>query len=417
MKNINSIHGTKSSKRGGAMVMAALAITAMSVLAMGMVSIQFSGSVEQHRTQEEARAVLAAEAGLSAAYMDLQNDGAGNLGTVNQPVSLASGEVVVTSQTFGPTLKLVRVTSTATVGTQNASAELILRDNVDSLFVWGAFGDTDLKLSSQAKVDSYDSTAGTYASQMVNGSGSNAWANDEGNVGSNGNVEVKQNAIVMGAATPGETSTISVVGNATVSGSTANATSAVVFPPIVLPVIPSTGNMTFAADTTLASGSYHFDTTVVNTGKTVTVTGPATLVFDSFELKSNSNFLVDSTNGPVEIYVLNNFILNSGTMIRSLDYDPRDVSINLLSDNIIDPAVVIILDNLAFDSNAKLYGTIYGPDARVKLDSNFEVFGAIIAEEVVLASNSRVHYDEALGQMLDPNAQRYTRLTWRAMHN
>jgi hypothetical protein len=271
-------------------------------------------------------------------------------------------------------------------------------------------------MSSQAKIDSYNSTLGTYASQAVNGSGSNTWANDDGNVGSNGSIEVKQNAIVMGDAIPGELSTISVVGNATVSGSTANASSSVTFPPIVVPTIPSAGNMTYAANTTLAAGNYHFGTTTININKTVTVMGPATLVFDSFEMKSGSNLRIDSSAGPVDIYVIDNFIMNSNTLLASLDFDPRDVRVNLLSDNIIDPAIQIILDNLVLDSNGRLFGTIYAPDAKVGIESNFEVFGAVIAEEVLLASNSRVHYDEALGEMIPAGQQRYTCLSWRALN-
>ena len=398
------------------MVLATFAITIVSVLAMSMVTIQVSGAMEQHRTHEEARAVLAAEAGLSRSYMVLQNGGNGDLGSANQPLDISSGEVSVDTQKFGPTNKLMRVTSTARVGTADASAELILQDNSTSFFVWGAFGDTSLYMNSQSKIDSYDSEVGTYQSQVVNGSGSNSWANDEGNVGSNGHIELKQNSIVKGNAIPGQSSTIDVIGRAEVSGSTANATANVALPPIVLPSIPSAGNRTFSSNTTLAAGNYHFGTTVINGTKTLTVIGPATLVFNNFEMKSNSNFRIDSSAGEVQIYVIDNFIMNSNTLLASLDYDPRDVHINLLSDNIIDPGVVVKLDDLMLDSNGRLFGTIYAPDAKVDIESNFEVYGAVVAEQVILSSNSRVHYDEALARILAPGAQRYTLLTWRAMH-
>ncbi|MEO6710262.1 MAG: hypothetical protein ABI054_03715 [Planctomycetota bacterium] len=416
MKIIQELRITNDSRRGGAMVLATLAITIVSVLAMSMVTIQASGSKELHRSQEETRAVLAAEAGLSRSYMLLQNGGSGDLGSANQPLNLSSGEVSVDTQTFGPTNKLLRVTSTSRVGSSDASAELILQDNSTAFFVWGAFGDTSLKMNSQGKIDSYDSVLGTYQSQVVNGSGGNAWANDEGNIGSNGNIELKQNALVKGNAIPGQSSTISVIGNASVSGSTANAGAAVSLPPIVVPSIPSSGNRTFSVNTSLAAGNYHFGRTVINGTKTVTVTGPATLVFDSFEMKSNSNFRIDSSAGEVQIYVIDNFIMNSNTLLASLDYDPRDVHVNLLSDNIIDPGIVVKLDDVLLNSNGRLFGTIYAPDARVDIESNFEVFGAVVAEEVILSSNSRVHYDEALGRILAPGAQRYTLLTWRAMH-
>lgn len=416
MKTIEKNRPAVHSRRGGALVMTAIAITGMSVLALGMVAVQLSAAVEQHRAQQEQRAALAAEAGLADAFVDLQHDGDGNLGSLNQPLDLAGGKVLVESQSFGPAGRLMRVMSTAGVGDARARAELILHDNVDTLFVWGAFGEAGLSLSSQAKVDSYDSTQGSYAFQVMNGTGSNSWANDEGSVGSNYDVVVGGNALVFGDATCGQSSTTTVLGQGEVSGSTAAALQAVVFPPIVVPVIPSTGNRTFSINTTLASGQHHMGMTQVRAGVTVMVTGPATLVFDSFEMKSNSNFRIDSTNGPVDIFVLDDFIMRGNTLLASNDLDPCDLRINLLSDNIVDPNALVDLDDVGFRSNAKLYGTLYAPDARISIESNFELFGSVIAEQVSLGSNARVHFDEALTRMLPPGVARYTRITWRVMH-
>jgi hypothetical protein len=416
MKHFRHCNRVGASQGGGIMVMSAMTISLLSVLALGMVSLQTSGAIEQRNSQQEVRATLAAEAGLGEAYMALENGRSGNLGTAGQPVAMCEGEVFVTTQVFGPTKKLMRVTAEARVGGSEAGAELILQDNVDTLFVWGAFGDSTLELSSQAKVDSYDSTLGTYASQATSGSGANRYARAGGNIGSNGDVKLKQNAIVMGDATPGAAATITITGNALVSGSTANNTIAVDLPPIEVPSIASTGDRTFNGTSSLASGSYHIGAGVANTGAVLNITGPATIVFDSLVLKSNSSFVIDSSAGEVEIFVINDFVMNSNTQIASTDFDPRDIKINLLSDNIINPEVKVDLDDVLFESNAKLYGTIYAPDARIEIESNFELFGAVIAELIVLESNARVHYDEALSRVLAPGTRRYTRVSWRAMH-
>jgi hypothetical protein len=396
--------------------MAAFVTALLAVLALSMVATHVSGAKEQRTFQQELRTTLSAEAGLGESFVALQHGRNGNLGTADLPVELAGGQVFVTAQTFGPAGKFVRVTSVAHVGTSEASAELILRDNVDSMFVWSAFGDRKLDLASQAKVDSYDSTLGTYASQVAHGSGSNAWARDNGNIGSNGNVSIKQNGKVFGDAVPGENSALTVIGNATVSGATANATEPFDFPPVEVPTIASSGNKTFNSNTTLPSGSYHYAATVTDTNITLTVKGPATLVFDSFEMRSRSNLRVDSTLGPVDIYVMNDFVMRSNTLLASNNLDPRAVRLKLLSDNVVNPEIIVDLDDVLFESNAQLYGTLYAPDAAIKIDSNFEVFGSVIAEEVSLASNSRVHYDEALGRVLNPGAERYARVSWRTLH-
>ena len=398
--------------------MAAVATSMLGVLAMSIVTIQVSGAVEQGGARQEDRATLAAEAGLSQAYMNLQAGRSGVIGSANAPASLGGGEVFVDTQTYGGSNNklLVRVTSNATVGNSTASAELVLRDNVDTIFKYAAFGDTSMDLESQAKVDSYDSTLGTYASQVVHGSGSNSWANDSGDIGSNGNIVAAQNSLVFGDAAPGVAGSITLTGTATVSGATANATTAFSMPPITVPPIASSGNVTFSADTTLAAGSHHFATSVVSNNIGLTIIGPATVVFDSLTLKSRSNLRVDSTNGPVDIYVIDDFIMNSNTLIAANDFDPRALRLNLISDNIINPGVVIDLDDVIFDSNARLFGTVYAPDAYINIESNFEVFGSVIAERVRLASNSRVHYDEALGRVLAPGVDRYARVSWRVMH-
>lgn len=394
--------------------MAALAIAAMAGIAMCMVSIQVSSTQEQHRTQQESRAVLAAEAGLSRAYMDLQNGGAGNVGSGNYPASIANGDVVVVSQAFGPTNNLRRVTARASVGESNASAELILAQNVSSMWQYAAFGDTELHLDSNARVDSYNSELGLYATQ-VTGSGSTAHALSNGDVGSNGDLDADSNVKIWGDATPGPGSTATITGNATVSGSTAAAPTPVAFPPIVVPVIASSGALV-GNNQTLASGNYRFTNATINASKTLTVIGPATIVVDNFECKSNSKFIVNATGGPVELIVLDDFVLNSNALMYATDYKPKNLSVKLLSDNIVDPTAIVQLDELEFDSNAKLWGTIYAPDALLALNSNFELFGAMMAEEVDLDSNSRVHFDESLSSVLNPGEELFSRISWRVLH-
>lgn len=396
--------------------MAALATSMIGILAFSMVVLQVSGAKEGRGACEENRAVLAAEAGLSQSYMRLQKSQNGNLGAAGAPASLAGADVVVSTQTFGPTNNLVRVTSNATVDGSTAGAELVLKSNVTTMFRYAAFGDTSLGTSAQAKIDSYDSTLGTYASQNIHGSGSNSWANNKGNVGSNGNIAVGNNSLVFGDAAAGMTGTLTLTGSAQISGSTAKATSAFAFPPITCPTIGSAGNLTVSSNTTLAAGNYHYATSVLNNNKTLTLTGPSTIVFDSLELRAQAQLRVNGAGGEVNIYVKDNFILNSGTLIAATNYDTRKLHLNLLSDNIADPGIVIQLDTLTWSSNSMIYGTIYAPDAFVNISSNFEIFGSLIAEKIQLASNSRVHYDEALGRVLDPGVDPYSKVSWRVLH-
>jgi hypothetical protein len=47
-------------------------------------------------------------------------------------------------------------------------------------------------------------------------------------------------------------------------------------------------------------------------------------------------------------------------------------------------------------SNSEFYGILYCPEGTIDVRSNFEIFGSVAAEQVIVNSNSRIHFDEAL---------------------
>jgi hypothetical protein len=59
-------------------------------------------------------------------------------------------------------------------------------------------------------------------------------------------------------------------------------------------------------------------------------------------------------------------------------------------------------------------GTIYAPNASLRIPSNFEIFGALKAKQVEMASNTQIHFDENL--LYDPNAADiYEVVSWRRL--
>ena len=90
-----------------------------------------------------------------------------------------------------------------------------------------------------------------------------------------------------------------------------------------------------------------------------------------------------------------------------------------LSDNytylIIDPDSNVSLDQVGFESNSRLFGTIYAPNAAIEIQSDFELFGAIMARRLHLSSWSRVHYDEALRSTGANGRRVFQTLCWREL--
>jgi hypothetical protein len=405
------------SRSGAALVLTTLAIAAIAGLAMSLVAIELSSSREHRGSKEQIVALYVAEAGLSDGYANLQGGGDGEIGSDDAPVAFGGGSYWVESTDLGG--GVVSLISTGVDDRTQRRLELVLREENDSIYRWGAFGDEGVSMSSNSKVDSYDSRLGTYASQMVNGTGSNAWALDHGNVGSNGSITMSQNSLVFGDVVPGPSGTATVIGNAAVSGSTTPAEDPQAMPPLDVPPIPATGPLSVPNQSTMtvAAGNYHWTSTTIGKGATLSVIGPATLVCDSLLLQSASALRVDATAGPVDIYVIDDFVLSSNTLVASTTYAPEDIRLHLQSDNVIDPDLLVDLDEIDFNSNSKLFGTIYAPEAAITINSNFELFGAIIARSLVLSSWCRVHFDEALLDLDEGEVPEFELVAFRVLSN
>lgn len=381
----------RAQRTGSAMVAVAGFIVVLGSLLAASVTVGNSRVREQEGHREDLCSLYVAEAGLAEAVLELDM---GLDGTIPATVYGGATYAVTATDLGGGQVSLV---ATGVDHGETTRIQMIVEPVSSPLFAFGAFGDQYLDLASNAMTDSYDSTGGAYAA--LNSSGSSAYANANGSVGSNGGISLSSHAMVNGDATPGPGHQVTLNGsNTTMNGAMTPASSLVSLPPIVLPVIPTAGDYTITNQTTvnLPSGSYHFDQMIVGKQAKLEIVGPATLVFESFYMNAGSAIEVDATNGPVEIYVVNDFVLNSNTRMASITESPADLSVKLLSDNIIDPNLMVDVDLVDLNSNASLFGTIYAPNALVEVNSNFELYGAIAAAQLELDSNSKVHFDEAL---------------------
>lgn len=401
------------SRTGSTLVVVSLLMAAVAMLSLSFLTVLRGSQNESNGSRESLAALYACEAGVTLAIDELRAGGDGTLGTKQNPETIGDQSFWVTASDIGSGR-----TSLMAYGRDDRSevgVEVVVQQTPQGFFRWAAFGEENLHMDSNARTDSYDSTLGDYVSQAVNGSGSNQYANTEGDVGSNGGISMDSNIGVYGDASPGPGQ--SVTGDlANITGNTTPMPQTIELPDIVVPAIPLTAaSYTVAASTTLASGNYNWTNFTVNNSKTLTITGPATIVVTNFVLKSGSNLIVNASAGPVEFFVLDDFKLNSNTTIQSGTQDPSHIAFNLLSDNILDPGIDVTFDEdlVDFDSGSKMYATIFAPSAEITIDSNFELFGAMVARRVDLNSNCRIHYDERLATLNDGGDPIYETLCWR----
>jgi hypothetical protein len=250
-----------------------------------------------------------------------------------------------------------------------------------------------LVVGSNFVIDSYDPALGSYASQPKRRlPGHNDWiVNTKGNIKSNADINLASGDHIYGDANPGPGAAINGLGgNTFVTGSTTPAVRPVAFPPVQVPSLPSSGpKIVRKTDPlparTLSPGSYHFSSLTIGGGAAFTIQGPSTVVLDAFATNAGCNLNVDATNGPVNVYFTGPVNFVSNMTVTSSAASAKSISLFFSSPN---PVVL--------NPNATLLGTIYAPAATVTVSANWRNFGAITANAVVLASNTKLHFDESL---------------------
>ncbi|MFT5080918.1 MAG: hypothetical protein ACI84E_001576 [Planctomycetota bacterium] len=414
---VKQCSGLVGQERGAALFVVVVVVSALATLSLTMVTRTQASYRESRGIRESQSARYIAEAGLNRAYVELNTGGDGVLGSEQAPLAFGGGEFWVENTDLGSGAS--ELISYARAQGGESRSQLVLQESTKSTPVFGVFGDDWLTLDSNTFVDSYNSSIGTYSAQKINGSGSSAWANAKGNTGSNGNISLDSNAAVHGDANPGVTSATTTAGKSTVSGSTLPIEEEFVMPEIIVPTGTSLGDLTITSTTTLGPGTFFYDELLVSNNDDLQLVGPITLVVDSLVLESNSTMILDATGGGAEIYVKEDFILNSNVLLASGGYNPGEISLSIVANNIDDPDVEVDLDmsfnpdsEVVFDSNSVMFGTIVAPNALISLDSNFELYGSLMARQLHLDSNSNVHFDESLNDSDEEEEVIYEIVGW-----
>jgi len=122
------------------------------------------------------------------------------------------------------------------------------------------------------------------------------------------------------------------------------------------------------------------------------VVGPARLIARDFHMRSNSNLIFDSSGGKIEMYVAEDFALESNSRVNTLSSSALDVTLFLNGNNLTGARP----DRLELSANSSFIGAIYAPNAEFRLASNFDVYGSIMCGHLDLSSNGEIHFDEAL---------------------
>jgi hypothetical protein len=205
---------------------------------------------------------------------------------------------------------------------------------------------------------------------------------------------------ILGDARPGPSGTVLRGTRTSITGSTAPSDDVVPMPAIEVPSVPSNGDLDYGltqTPLTLPTGPTAFGSMRVRAGGKVIVPGPAVLVVDSLQVDASGELVLDSTNGPIQLYVREYVHLATGSLLTTPDHKPAHASIQIAAsktidrdkDGIPDPPVRLFATGL-------VYATIYAPLASVSLPPSFELSGAVAAQRLTFQQGARMHFDAAL---------------------
>ncbi|MCP3919251.1 MAG: hypothetical protein GY711_27240 [bacterium] len=217
-----------------------------------------------------------------------------------------------------------------------------------------------------------------------------------GQIGSNGSVSLTNSAgggvAIYGDAVPGPGSSVSVGEGATVTGETESRLDNVVLPEVELPELESAGAVAHDGPVPLvigsASASYTSITVAVDAE--LVVRGPCTLVVGNLELQAGAELTLDTSVGDISLYIEGGMNLAPGSALSTSGTETDATSIQVAE--IASPAGTA---PITLEADSEFYGTIYAPDTAVRIGSEFEVFGSLVARSLDLAPGVRLHFDAA----------------------
>jgi hypothetical protein len=407
----NRIQNVNESERGSALAMIILSVAGLAALSAAMMTVSLSSAKEQGAASRESQAEYICQAGLSQAMYQMARGLSPTVGSSQVPLVWGGGQTWVTSAVAGD--DLTRLTGSGIENGVGRSQELVVRAVPNSIWTYAMFGRDGISLASTVRVDSYDSTLGSYASQVI-GAGTDAHAQEDGTVGSNGDILVQEVSQIWGNAIPGPGHEVQLSGGA-VSGSTTPAPVPVVYPPINVPTYTNYGSLSVNSNTTIPTGDRTYNNLVVKANKILTINGPAHIVMSNLTMFMNAKILINDALGPVTLTVIDNFILNSNSVIKPISENPANLRLNMLSDNVADPEVVVQLDTIDLASNSTITGCVYAPEANIVLDSYFSLYGSLMARSLDLDSNANFHFDEHLLEALAEENMTYELVSWRSI--
>lgn len=408
-----------TAERGSAL--AASLIVVMIIASLGAGLIQLHGAVARRQMQsiDNKRALYIAEAGLSEAFMAITHGKSGNLGTEEDPALFGNGVFWV--EAVEQPDETVAIVSNGLCETGRFSLAMVVRRQISPVASLGAFGGQSVTVGTGAVIDGYDSRIGSYNSQVnhnlpqgttgsgavitsngditANGSGGGGLVHgiglDGGGLGGGGD-----STWIYGDVTPGPKNSVVADPDVMISGQTAPALRAATLEKIEPPETLGTVTSISQAGRTpmvLSNTEGRYRKIHVGRGSELVLEGPTSLLAGTLEMEPGAKLTIDTTNGPVMMYLAVAVKMQAGSVLENVSQDPTQFAMVVGGDGAADIDGDGLDDAaLALEASGDFYGMLYAPRSDVTVPSDLRMFGCVTGKTVHFGQNARFTYDVAM---------------------
>jgi len=274
-------------------------------------------------------------------------------------------------------------------------------------FKFAAFADSEVTMLSNTCVDSFDSRDGAYDGPNLPDDPPGPYDNydTDGTVGTNSisddTIYMDSNASIYGnvkvgvSGDPNDVILDNTGEDGGISGIGEVLTEVVEIPSVTVPSISNYQGNYFRDDgevVNVINTDTHFTNFVLTSDAIVTIDGDVNIYIEgNFALDSDTQFII-SNDSSARIYVDGTIKANSNSVINNYTQDPTKLNF-IGTDAMVDAGGE---PGIFFGSNAQFYGTVKTKNASVFIDSNTQIFGAVMADKILMNSDACIHYDVAL---------------------
>jgi len=378
-----------------------IVVTVVAVLAASFLQLSSAVTRRQQRATDTKEAFYLAEAGLTEAYTGLRLGKTGNVGTEKEPARFGSGMfwVEATEITDG----VIELASCGLSGSGRALLSVVVEEGDVNHARLGIFAQESIEIPAGTVIDGYDSRIGSYEEQTggdSRGRGRSRGGRDRGSdrddlalarLGSNGDIVVHSSrrapTVINGDVHPGPGGMVIADAGAVISGSTEPSQEQTGFTDVEVPEVELQDGIDLSNGLTLvlAPGEQGYEHLNVDSASEVLVHGPCSLVVGGLRLAGGSALTFDTSGGPIDVYVTAHLVLLAGTQVGTSNDDPSEITLYVSEESEVELA-----------ADAAFHGTIYAPRSTVAVSSDFELFGALVANELKLAPGVNLHFDQKL---------------------